>query len=133
MPLELRIELFPRDLEAFVDFYVRVLGFVLVQDRRGHANPYVSVRRDSVRIGALPAWVPVDAATRSVPAGAELVLESDDVEAERDAVVSAGWSLDADLKVQAWGLTDFRILDPDGYYIRITGRRTSSDGSHNRH
>ena len=22
---------------------------------------------------------------------------------------------------QPWGLTDFRVLDPDGYYIRVTG------------
>jgi hypothetical protein len=27
-----------------------------------------------------------------------------------------------DLQERPWGLTDFRILDPAGYYLRITGR-----------
>ena len=25
-------------------------------------------------------------------------------------------------RAAGWGLTDFRILDPSGYYLRITGR-----------
>ena len=27
-----------------------------------------------------------------------------------------------DLQDRPWGLTDFRILDPAGYYLRITSR-----------
>ncbi len=26
------------------------------------------------------------------------------------------------LRKRSWGLTDFRITDPDGYYLRITSR-----------
>lgn len=46
----------------------------------------------------------------------------DDVGAERDRVVSAGFTLADDLADQAWGLTDFRLTDPDGYYWRFTSR-----------
>jgi len=35
---------------------------------------------------------------------------------------AAGWPLDEDLQDRPWGLRDFRILDPDGYYLRITNR-----------
>jgi hypothetical protein len=52
----------------------------------------------------------------------ELVLEVDDVMAERDRVITAGWPLAEDLQDRPWGLTDFRLLDPAGYYLRITGR-----------
>ncbi|MBE2225487.1 MAG: hypothetical protein IAF02_28385 [Anaerolineae bacterium] len=36
---------------------------------------------------------------------------------------SANWPLSGELQHQPWGLTDFRMLDPDGYYWRITTRR----------
>jgi len=120
--LELRIELFPADLDRLVDFYVRVLRFELVSDRRKGSEPHVSLRRGAVKIGAVPAWLPVDSAARAVPQGVELVLEVENLDAERDAVVAAGWPLESDVALQPWGLSDFRIFDPDGHYIRFTTR-----------
>jgi uncharacterized glyoxalase superfamily protein PhnB len=61
-------------------------------------------------------------AARLPPAGVELVLEVDDVVAERDRVTAAGWPLAEDLQDRPWGMKDFRILDPAGYYLRITDR-----------
>jgi lactoylglutathione lyase len=52
--------------------------------------------------------------------GVEIVLEVDDLEVERNRVESAGWPVLEDLTTRPWGLTDFRLLDPSGYYIRIT-------------
>jgi len=102
--MTLRFEIFPDDLDATVDFYMRVLGFRLTADRRGQRVEYVSLQRGSV------------------PAGVELVLEVDDVVAERDRVAAAGWPLAEDLQDRPWGMKDFRILDPAGYYLRITDR-----------
>jgi len=53
---------------------------------------------------------------------AELVLEVDDVVSERDRVVAAGWPLEQDLQNRPCGLSDFRNIDPAGYYLRITSR-----------
>jgi lactoylglutathione lyase len=117
-----RFEIFPDDLDVTVDFYARVLGFRLTTDRRSEPSAYVSLQRGSVRIGAARREVPDARAVRLPPAGVELVLEVDDVGAERDRVVAAGWPLDEDLQSRPWGLTDFRILDPAGYYLRITDR-----------
>ena len=118
--LGLRVELFPTDLDRFVDFYVRVLRFELETDRRHEQPPYVSVSRGGVRIGALRAWQEVDPQVRSLPHGVELVIEVEDLVAERDAVLRAGATLSEDITQQYWGLEDFRLLDPDGYYIRFT-------------
>jgi uncharacterized glyoxalase superfamily protein PhnB len=96
----------------------------VTDDRRCDERPYLGVRRDQVRIGAVPAGGPVDRSARAFPAGTELVLETDDVAAERDRVVAQGWPLEADLQTRPWGLTDFRLCDPDGYYLRITSRRS---------
>ena len=51
-----------------------------------------------------------------------MVLEVDDVVAGRDRVTAAGWPLAEDLQDRPWGLKDFQILDPAGYYLRITDR-----------
>jgi lactoylglutathione lyase len=117
-----RFEIFPDDLDVTVDFYTRVLGFRLTADRRNEPSAYVSLQRGSVRIGAARSEVPDARAARLPPAGVELVLEVDDVGAERDRVVAAGWPLGEDLQSRPWGLTDFRILDPAGYYLRIPDR-----------
>ncbi len=120
--MTLRFEIFPDDLDVTVDFYTRVLGFRLVTDQRGKASAYVSLQRGSVRIGAVRRVIPDARAARLPPSGVELVLEVDDVVAERDRATAAGWPLEDDLQGRPWGLTDFRILDPAGYYLRITNR-----------
>lgn len=120
--MTLRFEIFPDDLDATVDFYTRVLRFRLTADRRDQEDEYVSLQRGSVRVGAARRAVRDVRAARLPPAGVELVLEVDDVVAERDRVTAAGWPLAEDLQDRPWGLKDFRILDPAGYYLRITDR-----------
>jgi lactoylglutathione lyase len=120
--MTLRFEIFPDDLDAVIDFYSRVLRFSITKDQRREPAPYVALKRGSVHVGAARRAVPGARAARLPPAGAELVLEVDDVAGERERVVAAGWPLDEDLQDRPWGLTDFRLLDPAGYYLRITAR-----------
>ena len=120
--MTLRFEIFPDDLDATVDFYTRVLRFRLIADRRDEPSPYVSLQRGSVSVGAASRAVRDARAARLPPAGVELVLEVDDVVAERDQITAAGWPMAEDLRDRPWGLRDFRVLDPAGYYLRITDR-----------
>lgn len=119
LPARLRIELFPADLDAWCDFWVRVMGFALVRDERDDPAPYVAVERGEVRLGAARRDGAVDPSQRRPPTGTEVVLEVADVVAERDRV-AATWRLEEDLRHRPWGLTDFRLLDPAGYYVRVT-------------
>jgi lactoylglutathione lyase len=75
-----------------------------------------------VRIGAARTWEQVDPRVRAVPAGVEIVLEVDDVAAAHERVLAAGYPVEQDLQRRSWGLTDFRLHDPAGYYLRITSR-----------
>lgn len=120
--MTLRFEIFPADLDATADFYVRVLGFQIVRDQRRSELRYLALERDGVLVGA--AWRPDvrDQQSRRPPVGVELVLETDDVDQERDRVVAAGWPLAEDMVQRPWGLRDFRLLDPSGYYLRVTQR-----------
>jgi lactoylglutathione lyase len=125
MEMTLRFEIFPSDLDEVVDFYTRVLGFGVTKDQRHEPSAYVSMSRGAVQVGAARRGVdtvPDARAARLPPAGVELVLEVDDVAGERDRVVAAGWPLEQDLQDRPWGLTDFRIIDPAGYYLCVTSR-----------
>lgn len=121
MPTSLRLEIFPADLNATVRFYVDLLGFALATDRRADELPYLALERDGVRIGAVavPGGLP---AQRRPPTGVEIVLEVDYLHVERDRIRLAGWPIEEDIMRRPWGLQDFRVLDPDGYYLRFTSR-----------
>lgn len=122
MPASVRFEVFPADLGKCIAFYTDVLRFTTVQRKDGYAY----FQRDSIFIGAaqssfeLEDLQRVDRSSRKPPTGVEIVIEVDDLEAERNWIVEKGWTLDADIKLQEWGLKDFRITDPDGFYMRIT-------------
>ena len=64
----------------------------------------------------------VERAHREPPTGVEIVLEVDYLHAERDRLRHAGWPIVEDIMRRPWGLQDFRVLDPDGYYLRITSK-----------
>jgi catechol 2,3-dioxygenase-like lactoylglutathione lyase family enzyme len=116
---DLRIEIFPDDLDITVDFYTRVLGFQLVRDERTQLSPYVSLTLGRVRLGA--ARRPrVDPSMRRPPVGVELVIEVEDLDDAMARVQAAEWPVDEELTTQPWGLRDFRLLDPSGYYWRVT-------------
>jgi len=117
-----RCEIFPVELDATVVFYVEVLGFHVVRDERNGAHPYLALERGQVRLGAAGGGQVPDRGQRRPPVGVELVLEVDDVNADRSRVASAGWPVLEDLTIRPWGLQDFRVLDPDGYYWRVTER-----------
>jgi len=122
MEMTLRFEIFPADMDAVVDFYTRVLRFVIAKDQRRDSQPYVSMKRGSVRVGASRRLMTDAYAARKPPTGVELVLEVDDIATEHDQVVATGWPLDEDLQHRPWGLIDFRVRDPAGYYLRLTSR-----------
>jgi predicted enzyme related to lactoylglutathione lyase len=89
MPASLRIELFPKDMDACINFYTKVLRFKVLRNE----GTYAYLRRDSIFIGAVagvPPHVPgksVDEGSRRPPCRVEIVIEVDEIESERDFVV----------------------------------------------
>ena len=123
--MRLRIELFVDDLDTSIGFYA-ALGFAV--ERREH--DYASLRWGDAVIGLGPiAKLPSDgpgpgftqerlAGVRG--AGVEIVLVVDDLDTALAAVHAAGHALAEPPQDRPWGLRDFRLTDPDGYYLRIT-------------
>ena len=120
----IRMELFVHDMDVSIDFYCRVLGFELSRREEG----YASVRSGNVILGLGPIGkLPLDegyftrgrlAVDRG--AGVEIVLEVDDIAAFHEKVVAEGYPILEVLQKRPWGLKDFRVADPDGYYLRLT-------------
>jgi lactoylglutathione lyase len=124
--MRLRIELFVEDLDASIRFYEGALGFRLVRWEADCA----SLERGGAVLGLgsiakLAADGPGPGFTRARlagvrGAGVEIVIKVEDVDSALQAVLRAGVRVVEPLRDRPWGLQDFRIADPDGYYLRIT-------------
>ena len=125
MGASLRLELFVSDLARAVEFYRSVLGF----DVERQEEAYAGLRSGDVALGLVPVTaLPASGGPGLTQArlagdrgsGVEIVLEVDDLPATAARVAAAGWPVAEPLQRRPWGLTDFRLFDPDGYYLRIT-------------
>ncbi len=123
--MTLRLELFVDDLDRSIEFYTKVLGF----DRLEGGGDYEPVQSGSVLIGLGPAeklskqhYFNPRLQTSRRGLGTEIVLEVDNIQGMFDRVKASRHRIMSPLRKRPWGATDFRIADPDGYYLRITSR-----------
>jgi len=118
--MRLRVELYPADLNATLDFYVHVLDFDCIRDERETGDGYLLLQRDEAVVSASQRADVGDRAARRPPVGVELVLVVDDVIRELDRIRDRGWAIEEGLTSRPWGARDFRLLDPSGYYITVS-------------
>lgn len=123
--MKLRLELFVADVAASIEFYRRALNFKVVGETSeqytmlSNGEAVISVNKREV----LGPDHPLRVANSERPGlGVEIVLSVEDLEASYDAARGCGRPV-SELALQPWGLRDFRIADPDGYYIRVTSRQ----------
>ena len=123
----LRLELFTSDMEASINFYTDVLGFTMAGEKPDPSYQVVTKGGVVLGIGPINKLSPdhyFDPKLKNTQKGygAEIVLEVEDIGELYQKVKSNGYPIHSDLKKQNWGLTDFRLIDPDGYYLRITSK-----------
>ncbi len=123
---KLQVNLAVKDLQASAVFYTETFDFKELANIPG----YILLQRSSLILGLKtdellwypdPGERPVDTLDRGV--GVELVLEISDIDQFHSRMQQAGVAIHEPLKEQPWGATDFRMVDPDGYYWRITSPR----------
>jgi lactoylglutathione lyase len=132
------MELFVNDVDVSIGFYEGLLGFRLVR----RTDSYASLCRGLVVLGLGPvSKLPEHGTGRGFTrqklndvkgVGVEIVLELDDpnqVSALYERCRSSRWAVEP-LQLRSWGLQDFRISDPDGYYLRVThGNAAASESA----
>lgn len=121
--MTLRFELFTTNPKKTVEFYTSILGF---SELKSYSD-YYPIQRGGVTIGICPInslkeghYFRPEVVHNRKGLGLEIVLEVDDIEDEYNSVKKSGYHIAEELTQQEWGLTDFRLVDPDGYYLRIT-------------
>lgn len=124
--MRFRMELFVKDVRASARFYSEVLGFVSGEE----SDDYMSVRNGDASIGLgaienLPDghYLKPQSNQERKGGGVEIVLEVEGIEACYRSIMELGYPVHGALARRPWGATDFRIVDPDGYYIRLTEKR----------
>lgn len=117
-----KFELFVSDPGASAAFY-SALGLEVV-----HAKPdgYTTLASGStvIALSPLPWWLPVRwlGLLRSPPFGTEIVLYTRGLEQARADLEARGYA-PGPIARQPWGDRDFRVTDPDGYYVRVSEGR----------
>jgi cold shock CspA family protein/uncharacterized glyoxalase superfamily protein PhnB len=128
--VQLQVNLAVQDLQRSAQFYARILNFKTVIETPGH----ILLNRGSLVLGLKTDelfWPqPTGEGEEGVKrgAGVELVLEMSDIQDFYEQIQRLGIPIHEPLREQPWEARDFRILDPDGYYWRITSPRVMTDG-----
>lgn len=128
-----KIELFVSSIEESAGFYNRALGFEVGTTREvileGHLLRHTPVWNGPtiIGLGHLSSLSPAHhlrraglSAARGI--GVEFCLYVEDVELEfyyTRASRGCGSKIEP-LALQPWGARDFRVIDPDGYYVRVS-------------
>jgi lactoylglutathione lyase len=132
-----KVELFVQDVERSASFYVDALGFERAPTRTvmlaGRELVHVPLRNGPVMLGiGLLSRLPTEHYHRRAGSnaflglGVELCLyvADSDLETWYARAKAAGAQFDRTgsepLSMRPWGARDFRVLDPDGYYVRVT-------------
>jgi catechol 2,3-dioxygenase-like lactoylglutathione lyase family enzyme len=126
--MHLHIEFFVEDLARSRDFYTGILGFSVVRQK---IDGFTELSRGAATIALNAARIlnpdhPTrPAAGERIGKGVEVVLVADNIRKAYDHVLASGWPISTPLTEQPWGITDFRIVDPDGIYVRVTAPRNN--------
>lgn len=123
----LQLELHVPDFETALDFYGK-MGFEPVWKREEKdVGDYLVMQRDGTSLNFWPGNEEVWNQTyfKGFPRGTkrgygvEIVIPVEDIDAYYEQVKQFA-NIVEKLKTQPWGLKDFRLEDPFGFYLRIT-------------
>lgn len=117
------VEFFVSDVDRSIDFYA-VLGFRVAK----RWEDWVLLRRGETRLGlqgdahavAGPHYFTPDIKRRPRGTGVEVSVQVEDVDAVYATVLAAGLNVVKPIQDRDWRARDFRVADPDGYFVRIT-------------
>ncbi len=121
--MEMKLEIFVKDVAKSLEFYQNQFGFTLKGEPNGD---YIALVNGNTRI-ALNSIADLSenhyfrpgVSEQRLGLGCEIVLETDSIEGLFEKIKDHV-TIESELKEQSWGKTDFRVIDPDGYYLRIT-------------
>ena len=117
------IEFFASDIDRSIDFYAH-LGFRVAK----RFEDWVLLRRGETRLGlqgdahavAGPHYFTPHIGRSPRGTGVEVSVQVDDVDGVYAAALAAGLNIVKPIQDRPGRARDFRVADPDGYFVRIT-------------
>lgn len=117
------VELFVSDVERSIAFY-EALGFGVLKRWRD----WLIMERDGVKLTlqgdshavAGPHYFTPHIGRQPRGTGVEIVVQVDDVDALYADALAKGLNVVKPIQDRDWGARDFRVADPDGYFVRFT-------------
>lgn len=109
------LELTVSDFTEHIAFFEKVAGYRVTQREANFV--VLETDRGQLLLNGLNfrRFKPAD----RVP-GLEIGLVVGDLEAAHAAAAKFGWRITEGIMKRPWGVRDFRVLTPDGYYLRFT-------------
>jgi len=117
------VELFVSDVERSLAFY-RSLGFEIAK----RYDDWILMRRGDIKLTLQGDAHAVEGPHYFTPhiqrtprgTGVEISIQVSDVDAEYIRAKTAGLNIVKAIQDRPWKARDFRLADPDGYFLRIT-------------
>jgi len=125
------LELFVKDLQKSVDFYQTAIQLELSSQNETSAllkskNLNLLLTKEEV-LSPHHYFAGIDHTRKGV--GVEIIIVVEDVRGAYRRIRERNIAVESELKEQPWGMTDFRVIDPDGYYLRITSSKKGDGAS----
>ncbi|WP_051582346.1 VOC family protein [Lysinibacillus fusiformis] len=122
MEINMRLELFVQNLKRSVDFYKNVIQLELYSQNETSAsfkskNLNILLTQQNI-LSNNHYFGNINTSRKGV--GVEIIIIVPDIQSFHQRVCEMQIELESQLKQQEWGLKDFRLVDPDGYYLRIS-------------
>lgn len=120
--MEFRLELFVEDLQRSISFFEEVIG--LTFHNKTEVSAIIKMENFSLLLTSDNVlkenhYFKKDC-LRPKGKGVEVVILLDNIEQTYQRVLDKNYPVESSLKMQSWGMKDFRIIDPDGYYLRLS-------------
>lgn len=117
------VELFVSDVERSIAFY-EALGFRVAK----RWKDWLILERDGVKLTlqgdshavAGPHYFTPTIGRHPRGTGVEIVVQVDDVDELHETARAKGLNVVKPIQDRDWGARDFRVADPDGYFVRFT-------------
>jgi lactoylglutathione lyase len=115
------VELYTQDTAGYLKFIESVAGFKVVQNDPKFAV-LRSERGEILLNGEKEPANPFRGKLtgRGQGIGVEIGIVAADLDKCHEAAKKSGWTISAGIQKRPWGVRDFRVLAPDGYYLRFT-------------
>ena len=123
-------EIFARDLMLSRAFYTDAIGLIV----RHESPAYIVMAKGQSKLHLVSHDLLPAAQRRRGCVGmptacaVQLCFEVPDIIKAHDHARRSGHPVVEPLRDQPWGRSDFRMFDPDGVYVRVTGQRPIASG-----